>query len=299
MSGWIKLHRKSLDSKYYSMGLKYIGMFDLILLKANWKKGYFRGRDIEPGSLGTSITGLAELLNEDRRTIRKILDDLQAFGMITHENIANQWTLITIVNWATYQQDEEDVLPTVAQPNDQRCPDGMYLIEEGKKEKKERKKEETDIIFPDSLQTEEFKTAWSEWLTFKKESKKKLTPSTAKRQLALLEKSGSANAVKMIQKSIENGWTGIFELKWDDAIESEDKSESIKADLEAYDKANPDSTEKAVAYEHAFLLRARALRVCLKEATQEDIVQYTQDYECGLYDGYSFAVDPKNIKEAI
>ena len=137
--GWLKLHRQSIESQYFSMGLKHIGMFKVLLLKANWKKGYFQGIDIEPGSFGTSISGLADLLSEDRRTVRKLLDDLESCGVITRQNVANRWTHITICNWATYQHLDDDVLPTNVPPTDQPSPDQLTIIEEGKKKRREEK----------------------------------------------------------------------------------------------------------------------------------------------------------------
>jgi DnaD/phage-associated family protein len=101
------------------MGLKHIGLFDVLLLRANWKTGYFQGEEIKPGSLGISISTLAETLNEDRRSVRAILDALASFGMITRVNKANRWTHITICNWDTYQQSGEDDMPTDVQPSDQ------------------------------------------------------------------------------------------------------------------------------------------------------------------------------------
>jgi len=56
------------------------------------------------------------------------------------------------------------------------------------------------------------KKAWEEWTQHRKEIKHALTPSTAKKQIAFLEKF-KADHVEMIQNSIRNGWQGLFELK--------------------------------------------------------------------------------------
>jgi len=137
MDGWIKLHRQAMDSQYFSMGLKHIGMFKVLLLRANWKSGWFQGVKIEPGSLGTSISGLAESLCEDRRVVRKLLDDLENFGMIKRNCIANRWTHITICNWSTYQLDDQPKMPTDVQQCDQPHDQPSPIIEEGKKVRKE------------------------------------------------------------------------------------------------------------------------------------------------------------------
>ncbi|MCA9010497.1 MAG: helix-turn-helix domain-containing protein [Planctomycetaceae bacterium] len=64
--------------------------------------------------------------------------------------------------------------------------------------------------FPESLDNEKFAAAWDEWIQFRKEIKKKLTPSTISKQLAKLESWGSDAAVQAIEKSISQGWQGLF-----------------------------------------------------------------------------------------
>lgn len=54
--------------------------------------------------------------------------------------------------------------------------------------------------------------AWAEWETYRKEIKKKLTPTTVKKQIAFLSLH-QADHVAIITQSIQNGWTGLFELK--------------------------------------------------------------------------------------
>jgi DNA-binding MarR family transcriptional regulator len=61
--------------------------------------------------------------------------------------------------------------------------------------------------------SEEFANAWIEWETFRKEIKKKITPSTAKKQLTFLGGRGEPEAIAIINQSITNGWTGLFALK--------------------------------------------------------------------------------------
>jgi hypothetical protein len=56
-----------------------------------------------------------------------------------------------------------------------------------------------------------FQKAWHEWLSFLKEIRKPLRPSTAKRQLAFLLQ--QSDPVAVIEQSIQNGWQGLFPLK--------------------------------------------------------------------------------------
>ena len=61
--------------------------------------------------------------------------------------------------------------------------------------------------------SEIFKKTWNKWEQHRKEIKHKLTPETTTSQLKRLGKESEDVAVKIIEQSIENGWTGLFELK--------------------------------------------------------------------------------------
>jgi len=74
--------------------------------------------------------------------------------------------------------------------------------------KKNTKKKTT--AFPPELDTLEFHTIWKEWIQFRIERKKKLTPTTITRQLKTLSKHPVAIAIATIEKSIESGWQGLF-----------------------------------------------------------------------------------------
>lgn len=68
----------------------------------------------------------------------------------------------------------------------------------------------------------EFADAWIEWEKYRKEKKKKLTESTAKKQLELLITFSVSKSVSTINQSIQNGWVGLFPGKVKDQ-EAEDK----------------------------------------------------------------------------
>jgi hypothetical protein len=59
----------------------------------------------------------------------------------------------------------------------------------------------------------QFKTAWQEWEQHRREIRKKITPTTRKRQLEQLGAMSEADAIKSIRQSVANGWTGLFEPK--------------------------------------------------------------------------------------
>lgn len=61
------------------------------------------------------------------------------------------------------------------------------------------------------FESEAFRATWAEWEQHRKEIRKKLTPTTVKRQFKKLAEMGEARAIASLLQSIENGWTGIFE----------------------------------------------------------------------------------------
>ena len=65
---------------------------------------------------------------------------------------------------------------------------------------------------PSELNSPPFRQAWERWVKHRSEIRKKLTPTTARSQLAYLAKD-PATAIAKIEQSILKGWTGLFDLK--------------------------------------------------------------------------------------
>lgn len=63
------------------------------------------------------------------------------------------------------------------------------------------------------LESAEFREAWELWHQHRKEIKKKITPTGEKMQLKDLESWGVEKAIFAIERSIKNGWQGLFEPK--------------------------------------------------------------------------------------
>ncbi len=68
-------------------------------------------------------------------------------------------------------------------------------------------------VFPEKFITPEFDKAWKEWEDYRKEKKSKLTPLSIKKQVKFLSEYPVGTAIEMINQSIRNGWTGIFDVK--------------------------------------------------------------------------------------
>lgn len=87
------------------------------------------------------------------------------------------------------------------------------------KESKVNKNKEKESKAVDPLRAlilpfgDSFKVVWNEWVTFRKELKKKLTLSTAQKQINFLGARAENEAIEIINQSITNGWTGLFDIK--------------------------------------------------------------------------------------
>jgi hypothetical protein len=80
------------------------------------------------------------------------------------------------------------------------------------KRRVEKKKGESPLPpFPANLDTNSFRSAWAEWLQYRKERKPKVTPTGAKRTLAMLSEWGPERACAAIHYTIAKGWQGIVE----------------------------------------------------------------------------------------
>jgi len=69
-----------------------------------------------------------------------------------------------------------------------------------------------ESFIPDRLATDDFLTAWEQWVKYRKEKKKPITEMTAGRQLLYLNTFTPENAIQILDNSITNGWVGLFPL---------------------------------------------------------------------------------------
>lgn len=89
--------------------------------------------------------------------------------------------------------------------------DRNAIREEKKREEKIREDNKKDIPLR-AFVDDKVNDAWTEWVQYLKEKKKKITPSTAKKQINFLGGRAGPEAIEIINKSITNGWVGLFDL---------------------------------------------------------------------------------------
>lgn len=187
MSGWIKLHRQIIDWEWFSDTTTF-RVFLQLLLKANHKEKKYRGMVLK---IGTVITSREILSFETRLSIQQVrtaLDKLKSTNEITIKT-SSQGTIIEVVNYAKYQLVTNEV--TIKEPI------SNQQVTTNKNEKKE--KNEKEVI----LDT---------WIEYRKSAKKTLTQQSIKSILVKMEKYTNEQCKFVINKSIEQGWQGLF---WD------------------------------------------------------------------------------------
>jgi hypothetical protein len=187
MSGWIKLHRQIIDWEWFSDTTTF-RVFLQLLLKANHKEKKYRGMVLK---IGTVITSREILSFETRLSIQQVrtaLDKLKSTNEITIKT-SSQGTIIEVVNYAKYQLVTNEV--TIKEPT------SNQQVTTNKNEKKE--KNEKEVI----LDT---------WIEYRKSAKKTLTQQSIKSILVKMEKYTNEQCKFVINKSIEQGWQGLF---WD------------------------------------------------------------------------------------
>ncbi len=108
--GFIKLHRKLLDSEVSYYGLKHLGFLNVILLNCNWEEKIWEKENeiIKKGEFVTSLNKLALACDESIKSVRKLLKDFQKMGIIKTTVRAKKFTKISVCNWDSYQYTEEE-----------------------------------------------------------------------------------------------------------------------------------------------------------------------------------------------
>ena len=113
MQGWLKLHRRILESPvWYDSTAQQKVVFIAILGMARHGAGkvFYKGKEytLEPGQLLAGMKAIAKLSGEgvDRHTVRRALDRLIVAETITVKPCGKDGSLITVLNWEKYQGEE-------------------------------------------------------------------------------------------------------------------------------------------------------------------------------------------------
>jgi len=107
--GWICLHRKLLDNPISSKP-KYLSLWVHLLLMANHQEQTFiwngEKRTLKSGQILTGLKSLSEKTKISQSTVYRILKYFENEKQIEQQK-TTQFTILTIVNWDRYQQNEK------------------------------------------------------------------------------------------------------------------------------------------------------------------------------------------------
>lgn len=187
MSGWIKIHRQIIDWEWFTDTTTF-RVFLQLLLKANHKEKKYRGMVLKVGTIITSRDILAFETSLSVQQVRTALDKLKSTNEITIKT-SSQGTIIEVVNYSKYQLVTNEVTNKQPTSNQQ--------VTTNKNEKKE--KNEKEVIL-------------DSWIEYRKSAKKTLTQQSIKSILVKMENYTNEQCKFVINKSIEQGWQGLF---WD------------------------------------------------------------------------------------
>lgn len=157
-TGWIKLHRALLEGPI----IQHAGMLQVwihCLLRANWetRKIMFPGCltpiEVQRGEFVTGRNSLhawlyprADKDNPVAKTVWRWLEALEGMGCVSLRTVSNRCTVVSVVNYESYQSREVGQCPTDVPPVSNRCPADVPLVSTDKELKKLRIKEETHSL---------------------------------------------------------------------------------------------------------------------------------------------------------
>jgi DnaD and phage-associated domain len=116
VSGWIKLHRKSLDNPVVFKDADHIAIWTYLLLNATHKEypAMFGGQKImlQPGQLITGRKAISEKLRVQESKVERVLKLFESEHQIEQQK-SNKNRIVTLVSWNEYQgseqQDEQEM----------------------------------------------------------------------------------------------------------------------------------------------------------------------------------------------
>ncbi len=199
MSDWLKLHRKSLESRVFS-DPKLWRLWCWCLLKSNWKRGWYFGCEIQPGQFAIGREAASEELGVSGSSWYRAMQKLQELGCIKLQ-ANNRFTIVSIVNWQKYQGEVNNKRTTSGQPVDNQRTTGEQLpdtIEEGLKFQ-EGLEGNNSLSFSRHGKDKRFQECWDKWLAKSTyQNGRSLDSITEQSQLYKLDKYDTEEAIEVV-----------------------------------------------------------------------------------------------------
>lgn len=225
MRGYIKLPRAFFESWMWnysdvSYATAYLDLHQLAAFAPTRRIVKSKLISLEVGELVASERFLEKRWNWSRTKVRNFIKNLETDQQLDRRKDQQETILILravrdngndrATKRTSNQTKKETSNQTKGVP---RAYQGRTKLEEGKegkegKEEKKSKKTIASALLPFSSPS--FLETWNAWEKHRVEIRKKLTPSTAQRQLKRLGEMAECDAIATINLSIDNGWQGLF-----------------------------------------------------------------------------------------
>jgi len=215
---WIKIYRKFLEWEWYD-DINTKCLFLHLLLTASNADKKWHGMTVQRGQVITSLDSLHEDLGLSVRQIRTSLEKLKSTGEVTSK-ATNKFRVITICKYDSYQDSkvyndkQTDKQATSKRQADDKQATTSKEYKNIENINKENKKEKSDL--PEFVE-DAYKEIFSDWLQYKKEKRQTYKSEKSLKTCydKLLKLSGNSPAVarQVVDQSIANNWSGLFEIK--------------------------------------------------------------------------------------
>ncbi len=177
MSGWVQLHRKLLENPVFK-NPKLLQTFLYCLLKAtHTEREQLVGDTIvklQPGQLATGRKALAQATGLTEQNIRTALDKLKKLGILTSKP-TTKYSIISISNWDSYQQTNQQVTNSQPTSNQQVTTNNNYNNSNNVNNKDKAKAKRFLPVYSDwenwDWPTQPNKEVFDSWLTARKKIK--------------------------------------------------------------------------------------------------------------------------------
>ena len=212
--GWVKLWRKTMQSQMYrSLTSAQRDVMMACLMLANHEpKEWEWGAQVfmcEPGQFITSLPSIKEQCGHDVsiQMIRTALQKLSKWGFLTDES-TKTGRLVTILNWDTYQQEQQTQQQTTKQTAN-RQPTATEEVKEGKEGKKKKSRGTASVPNP-GFSIDFVDRVWSYFAKHKKGRYGSIeTQGIAIRQLFELSAGNEEVAKKALRETLTNNYQGF------------------------------------------------------------------------------------------
>jgi len=206
MSGWIQLHRKLLDNPIFK-NHKLLQTFLYCLLRASHKEhDILIGEAIvrlKKGQLATGRKAISAATGLTEQNIRTSLSKLETLSILTI-NPTTKYSIISISNWESYQQTNQQV--TNNQPTSNQQVTTNNNVNKGKNVNKKA----VEVKFPDWLNKE----SWADFEQHRIDIKKPMSKLARTKAINSMEDLTFEQQQRCIDQSIQSRWAGLFPDKY-------------------------------------------------------------------------------------